>query len=100
MYLFIDQGLRGGISYIAKRYNEANNKFLKDYDPTEPSKFISYLDINNLYCWAMSGHLPNGGFKWLQNAANSEVNSVSENNSTGYSRSQSKIFWMIACIAQ
>ena len=48
--------------------------------------------MNNLHCWAMSGYLPNGGFKWLKNVANSEVNSVSENNSTGYSRSQSKIF--------
>ena len=48
--------------------------------------------MNNLHCWAMSRYLPNGGFKWLKNVANSEVNSVSENNSTGYSRSQSKIF--------
>ena len=29
MYLFIEKGLRGGISYIAKRYNEANNKYIK-----------------------------------------------------------------------
>ena len=38
----------------------------KSYDPTKPSKFIEYLDINNLYCWAMSGCLPYGGFKWLR----------------------------------
>ena len=25
MYLFIDKGLRGGISYTAKRYSEAYN---------------------------------------------------------------------------
>ena len=30
MYLFIKKGLRGGISYIAKRYSEANNKYLKN----------------------------------------------------------------------
>ena len=29
MYLFIKKGLRGGISYIAKRYSEANNKYIK-----------------------------------------------------------------------
>ena len=54
MYLFIEKGLRGGISYIAKRYSEANNKYLKNYDPTKPSKYISYLDMNNLYEWVMS----------------------------------------------
>ena len=45
-YLFIEKGLRGGISYIAKRYSEANNKYMKNYDPTKPSIYISYLDMN------------------------------------------------------
>ena len=43
MHLFIEKGLRGGISYIAKRYSEANNKYMKDYDPKKPSKFLTYL---------------------------------------------------------
>ena len=30
MYLFIEKGLTGGISYIAKRYSEANNKYMKN----------------------------------------------------------------------
>ena len=49
MYLFIEKGLRGGISYIAKRYSEANNKYMKNYDPTKPSKYMSYFATNNLY---------------------------------------------------
>ena len=48
-YLFIEKGIRGGISYIAKRYAKANNRYLNDYDPKKPSIFISYLDMNNLY---------------------------------------------------
>ena len=32
-YLFIEKGLREGISYIAKRYAKANNKYINDYDP-------------------------------------------------------------------
>ena len=49
MYLFIEKGLRGGISYSAKRYSKANNKYMKNYEPKKCSKFIKYLDMNNLY---------------------------------------------------
>ena len=63
MYLLIEKGLTRGISYIAKRYSKANNKYMKNYDPTKSSKFITYLDMNNLYGWEMSGYLPYGGFK-------------------------------------
>ena len=57
-YLFIEKGLRGEISYIAKRYAKANNKYLNDQDPKKQSTIISYLDMNNLYGWVMSEYLP------------------------------------------
>ena len=66
MYLFLEKGLRGGISYIAKRYNKANSKYMKNYDPTKPLIYILYLDMNNLYCSGMTDYLPYGGFKWLK----------------------------------
>ena len=66
MFQFIEKGLRGGISYIANRYGKANNKYITDYDKNKPSKYIMYLDANNLYGWAMSQYLPTGGFKWLK----------------------------------
>ena len=72
-YLFIEKGLRGRISYITKRYIKANNKYINDYDPKKPSIFISYLDMNNLYGWAMSEYLPYGGFKWLKNVDKFDV---------------------------
>ena len=31
------------------RYSEANNKYMKVYNPNKPSKYIQYLDVNNLY---------------------------------------------------
>ena len=84
MYLFIEKGLRRGIFYSAKRYSEANNKYMKTYHPAKPSKYILYLDMNNLYGWAMSGYLPYGGFKWLKNVDGFDVNSVSEKSPIGY----------------
>ena len=40
--------------------------------------------MNNLYGWGMSGYLPYGGFKWLKNADNFDVNSVSKKSPIGY----------------
>ena len=62
-YLFIEKGLRGGIYYIAKRHSKVNNEYCPDYDKNKPSTFISYLDMNNLYGWAMNEYLPYGGFE-------------------------------------
>ena len=83
-YLFIEKVLRGGISHIAKRYAEANNKYMNDYDPEKPSTFITYLDMNNLYGWAMSEYLPYGEFEWLENIDEFDINSISEKSDTGY----------------
>ena len=84
VYLFTEKGLRGGISYIVERYAKANNKCMKDYDSTKPPKFITYLDMNNLYHWAMSNYLPYGGFKWLKNVDGFDVNSITEKSPIGY----------------
>ena len=61
--MIIEKGLRGGISYIAKRYTKANNKYMKNYDPTKPSMFIPYPDMNNLHGCRVNGYLPYGGIK-------------------------------------
>ena len=65
MLQFIEKGLRGGISYIANRYGKANNRYMKEYDEKALTKYIMYLDANNLYGWAMSQYLPTGGFRWM-----------------------------------
>ena len=65
MYLFVEKGMRGDISYIAKRHSKLNNKYMQSYDVNKPSKFITHLEANNLYGCAMSQYLPYGGFKWL-----------------------------------
>ena len=66
MLLMFEKGIRGGISIISNRYGEANNKYLrKGYNKNLPSKYLMYLDANNLYGCAMSEKLPTHGFKWL-----------------------------------
>ena len=64
--LLFEKGIRGGISIISNRYGKANNKYMdKKYDPSQPSKYLTYLDANNLYGWAMMKPLPVGDFKWM-----------------------------------
>ena len=66
MLLMVEEGIRGGLSMVSKRFSKANNKYMGDkFNPSEPSKYIQYLDANNLYGTAMSMKLPTHGFKWM-----------------------------------
>ena len=48
---------------VSSRFSQANNKYMGDaYDRSKPSKYIQYVDANNLYGWAMSKPLP---YMWV-----------------------------------
>ena len=64
MHIFLEKGVRGGVSYIFNGYSKTNNKYLNSYDPKQESKHIIYLDSNNLYGYAMSKFLLTSEFKW------------------------------------
>ena len=59
MFHFIEKGMREGISFIAHRHGQANNKYMQNYNPKEASKYLMYLDANIVMCQP----LPTGGFK-------------------------------------
>lgn len=45
MLMFAENGIRGGISQINKRYVKANNIYMgKDFERTKESSFLLYLD--------------------------------------------------------
>ena len=74
-YMFFEQGMRGGVSYINKRYSE-----------TSKNKHILYLDMNNLYGCAMRQYLPISNFKWIKNIDKIEqkLMNIKNNSSNGY----------------
>ena len=55
-YMFYEQGMRGGVSYINKKDSEASKNVN-----------ILYLDMSNLYGCAMRQYLPISDFKWVKN---------------------------------
>lgn len=85
MYLFIESGIRGGMSQISKRYAKANNKEMTEFDETKELSNITYLDANNLYGWAMCEYLPQKDFKWnLENWEKSKIMELDNRGAKGY----------------
>ena len=86
MLLMVEEGIRGGICHSIHRHAKANNKYMKNYNKNEESSYIQYLDVNNLYGWAMSQKLPVNGFKWIDsNEINEQfIKNYNENNKKGY----------------
>lgn len=73
MLLFVERGIRGGISQCSKRYVRANNKYMSEgYDPNAESRYLVYLDANNLYGHSMSQFLPWKEFKWCEHKFTSD----------------------------
>ena len=52
-YLVFEKRLRGGVSYISKRYSISSSKYLRSYGPKIPTKYTIYLDKNNLFVYAV-----------------------------------------------
>ena len=84
MHQFLEKGKRGGISMISQRYAKANNQYLQEHNPGEPTSYIIYKDVNNLYGHAMVQPLPVSDFKWVEDLTSLDVMTVSDDAEIGY----------------
>ncbi|XP_011858312.1 PREDICTED: uncharacterized protein LOC105555880 [Vollenhovia emeryi] len=84
MLLFVERGVRGGLSQCSNRYARANNKYLSSHDPLKPSTYLMYYDVNNLYGWAMCESLRYAQFQWVSDVESLDVMSVTADSDIGY----------------
>ncbi|XP_071575611.1 uncharacterized protein [Temnothorax nylanderi] len=84
MVLFVERGIRGGLSQCSLRYARANNRHVPTYDSSQPTTYLMYYDVNNLYGWAMSESLPYANFQWLDDPENFDVTTVPADSDIGY----------------
>ena len=83
MLMFVELGIRGGISQCSCRHAKANNAYMDEYNPENETKYLIYLDVNNLYGFAMQQSLPYGGFKWVEDSSNVNFN-IPDDSNIGY----------------
>ena len=50
---------------LGEGWNGSNASGMENYDASKCNRYVIYLDVNNLYWWAMSQPLPTSNFKWL-----------------------------------
>ena len=87
MLLMIEKGIRGGICHSIYQYSKANNKYMKDYNKKKESTYTKYLDVNNLYDWAMSQNLPVNNFDWMKDISQFNedyIKNYNEKSNEGY----------------
>ena len=53
-FIFVENSIRGGVSVVSHRHETANNEFVQNYNPDNPTSWILLVDTNNLYGHAMS----------------------------------------------
>ena len=65
--LMFERGIRGGLAQSVHVWAAANSPYMdSEYDKNKPTKYLQYLDANNLYGWAVSQPLPTGEFRWVE----------------------------------
>ena len=84
MLLMFEHGIRGGITQSVNRWAAANSPYMgTEYNPDRLTRYLQYIDANNLYGWAMSQPLPTGDFQWV-NINPDEISELANRKDKGY----------------
>lgn len=76
MHMFIENGMRGGISMASKRHAKANKPYVPGYDDSLPSKHLIYLEAKPL---------PIRKFRWSNKMfGEEEIIALGPNEAKGY----------------
>ena len=82
MLLVFERVIRGGITQSVNRW--ASNPYMgSKFVPDKPTRYLQYLNANNLYGWAMSQPLPTEGFKWVD-VKPDKISKLAKRKSKGY----------------
>ena len=81
MLLMFKRGIRGAITQSVHRW--ADDLYMgSEYVPHKPTRYLKYLDANNLY-WPMSQPLLTRGFKWVD-VKPDEISKLVNSSEKGY----------------
>jgi hypothetical protein len=84
MFNMIERGKRGGMTQVSTRHAIANNKYMKHYNPKQASKYLMYIDSNNLYGKSMVQRLPYKDFKWNTTLTEKNVREWKDTSNKGF----------------
>ena len=86
MVLFLEKGIRGGVSQVSHRFKQANNPYVEGFDCNKATSYCAYEDAVNLYAFFMQSYLPCSDFRWLtqQEINNLDIQSIKQDSEIGY----------------
>ena len=84
MLLMVEQGIRRGMCHAIHWYEQANNKYMKNYDQNKEPSYLKYWDVNNLYGWEMSQNCPVNKFEKIDDTSKFNEDSTNNYNQENY----------------
>lgn len=79
-YMFVENGVRGGIAMASTHFCEANNRYMSTFNNSKPESYIFYADVTNLYGHCLSQKLPISNFKWVTLTESEIINKATQYN--------------------